>query len=268
MRILGTVLLGLVCLAPLGARAQGFDAETFRPAGSTSSAFSQDLAHVLGRGDINGGLTLDYARNPLVLRDPMTNEILPGGGVVANRLVGHLGGAYGIADILELRASLPVVIVENGNLASVDAGASLGTTVIGDLRLGAKAALIGEPGREGFQLALAADLSLPTGSASDFAGDDSVSFRPRAIAGFDKRGFSGALNAGYAVRRKRVVEAGNLTVNDQLLAGLALGYAVIPRSLWALGEAYLRTSWARAAACATRRSRRSPAPATRCRAPG
>ena len=70
MRILGTVLLALVCLAPLRARAQGFDAVTFRPATSTSSAFSQEMAHVLGRGDINAGLTLDYARNPLVLRDP------------------------------------------------------------------------------------------------------------------------------------------------------------------------------------------------------
>ncbi len=59
-------------------------------------------------------MTLDYARNPLVLRDP-TNEIVAGGGVVANRLVGHLGGAYGIPGFLEVRASLPVVIVENGN---------------------------------------------------------------------------------------------------------------------------------------------------------
>ncbi len=239
MRILRIALFGLVCLAPLGARAQGFDAETFRPAGSTSSAFSQDFAHVLGRGDINAGLTLDYAHDPLVLRDPTTNDIIAGGGVVANRLTGHLGGAYGIGGFLELRASLPVVMVQNGNISTVDMGASLGTAALGDLRLGAKAPLVGKPGRDGFQLALAADLGLPTGSVHDFAGDDSVSFRPRVIAGFEQRGFSGALNAGYAVRRKNVVSAGNLTVNDQFLAGLALGYAVIPHRLWALGESYL-----------------------------
>jgi len=238
MRTLGLVLAGLLCLAPLPARAQGFDAETFRPASSTSAAFSQDAANVLGQGDVNAWLTLDYAHNPLVLRDPMTNAILPGGAVLANRLVGHLGGAYGLGHGIEVRAALPVVIVESGDVSGVGAG-SLGTTALGDLRLGAKASLLGQRGQEGFQLALAADLDLPTGSANDFAGDDGFSFRPRVIAGFEKNGWQGALDAGYAVRKKRAIAGGNLTVDDQLLGGVELGYAVIPRSLWALGEAYL-----------------------------
>ena len=59
MRILVPVLAGLTALAPLSARAQGFDAETFRPANSTSAAFSQEMAHVLRKGDVNAGLMLD-----------------------------------------------------------------------------------------------------------------------------------------------------------------------------------------------------------------
>ena len=171
MRILAAALLGLVCLAPLGARAQGFDAETFRPATSTSSAFSQDLAHVLGRGDINAGLTLDYAHDPLVLRDPASNEIIAGGGVVANRLVGHLGGAYGIANVLELRASLPVVIVQNGNIATVDMGASLGTAALGDLRLRGQSGPVRQAGPRRLSARSRRRFSLPTGSVHDFAGD-------------------------------------------------------------------------------------------------
>ena len=237
MRIQVTALAGLACLAPLSARAQGFDAENFRPATSTTAAFSQDMARVLPRGDFNVGLTLDYAHNPLVLRDPTTNEIVANGGVVSDRLVGHLGAAFGFGNVLEARIGFPVVIVQDGNVANLRSG-SLGTTTIGDLRVGGKAALFGARGQDGFKLAVAADLTLPTGSESDFAGDDTVSFRPRAIAGVDWQKFSGALTVGYAFRREQAVASGNLTVDDQILGGLALGYAIRP-NLWALGEAYL-----------------------------
>src|SRR5262245_19417870 len=191
MRIQVTVLAGLACLAPLLAHADGFDAENFRPANSTSAAFSQDMARVLGRGDYNAGLTLDYAHNPLVLRDPITNEIVANGGVVSDRLVGHLGAAFGFGDVLEARVGLPVVIVQDGNVANLRPG-SLGTTTLGDLRVGGKAMLYGKRGEDGFKLALAADLTLPTGSEDDFAGDDTVSFRPSVIAGVDQSDFSGA----------------------------------------------------------------------------
>ena len=219
MRIQVAALAGLTCLAPLSARAEGFDAETFRPATSTSAAFSQDFARVLGRGDFDVGLTLDYAHNPLVLRDPMTNAIVPNGGVVSDRLVGHLGAAFGFGDVLEVRVGFPVVIVQDGNVSDLRSG-SLGTTTLGDLRVGGKAALLGRRGQDGFKLALAADLDLPTGSENDFAGDDAFSFRPRLVAGVDRGDFSGALNAGYAFRGERTVAAGNLTVGDEFLAGV------------------------------------------------
>src|SRR5262245_19576114 len=103
MRTQVTVLAGLACLAPLSARAQGFDAETFRAANSTSAAFSQEMPRVLRRVDFAGGLTLDYAHNPLVLRDPTTNEVVPNGGVVSDRLVGHLGAAFGFGGVFEAR---------------------------------------------------------------------------------------------------------------------------------------------------------------------
>src|SRR5262252_1410440 len=238
MRIQVTVLAGLAWLVPLSVRAQGFDAENFRAANSTSAAFSQEMARVLGRGDFDVGLTLDYAHNPLVLRDPVTNDVVTNGGVVSDRLVGHLGAAFGFGDVLEARVGFPVVIVQNGNVSDLRSG-SLGTTTLGDLRVGGKAALYGKRGEDGFKLALAADLDVPTGSANNFAGDDMFSFRPRVIAGVDMRNFSGALTAGYAFRKERTVAAGNLTVDDQLLAGLALGYAIKPTRLWALGEAFL-----------------------------
>ncbi len=228
MRILVTVLAGVTGLAPLYAHAQGFNAQTFRPSNSTSGAFSQDAAHVLQRNDVDVGLTLDYAHNSLVLRDPDSGAILPGGGVLSNRLVGHLGAGVGVGGFVELRARLPVIPFENGNVSTLRAGEALNTATIGDLSLGAKAALYGKRGREGLQLALAADLDLPTGSAANFAGDDAFSFRPRLVVGFEQQGFFAALNGGYAVRRQRAIPVGR---DPAALVGAGRG-VFLPRLQW------------------------------------
>jgi outer membrane protein OmpA-like peptidoglycan-associated protein len=237
MRILGTVLAVLAALVPLPARAQSFNAETLRPVISTSAGFSQDTAGVLGAGVLNAGLTLDYARNPLVVRDLVTNEVLPNGGVISNRLAGHVGAAFGLGGIVEARIHLPVVLFQDGNPGVLSPGSSLGTTTLGDLSVGAKASLVGRPGQDGFKLALAADVDLPTGSAANFAGDGGVSFRPRLIAGVELGRLQAALTAGYAVRPRQAVVAGDFTMDDQVLGGALLTYAVIPQSLWTLGEA-------------------------------
>jgi outer membrane protein OmpA-like peptidoglycan-associated protein len=241
MRFIGTVV-GVTLAAFLGstastAHAQSFNSETFRPAKSTTAAFSQDLTDVLGSGQVNAGLVLDYAHAPLVLRDPSTNQVLPGGQVISTRLVGHLVAAIGLADVLELGVRVPIVLFEDGNLALLRPGSSLATTALGDLSLGAKVALLGRPGRDGVGLALAGDVDLPTGSTNDFGSDGAVSVRPRLIAGLKHGGVQLAVNAGYAARRRRVVASGDFVMDDQALAGVASSYAVIPDRLWALGEA-------------------------------
>src|SRR6267378_4302349 len=107
MRLLASAIAGIAWVAPLCANAQGFDAQIFRPAGSTSGYFSQERAHVLGKNEINVGLALDYAHNPLVIRDRMTGEILADGGVIADRLAGHLVISYGLLGVLEARLAVP-----------------------------------------------------------------------------------------------------------------------------------------------------------------
>jgi large repetitive protein len=224
-------------LVPLPAAAQGFNAETIRPGPSTSAGLSQETGRVLPAGDLNVGLTLGYAHNTLVVRDPATNAIIPNGALVANRVTGQLGAAFGVAGILEVRLRVPVVLYETGNLETLRPGSTLGTTVLGDVSVGAKAALVGRPNQDGFKLALLADVDLPTGSAANFAGDDAVSVRPRLVAGLDKDRLSVAVNGGYAVRPKRAVPTASFTMDDQILGGLALAIAIVPRGFWALGEA-------------------------------
>ncbi|HEY2901059.1 MAG TPA: OmpA family protein [Polyangia bacterium] len=237
--VAATLLAALVCLAPAVARAQGFDAEIFRPATSTSGYFSQEKARILGRGDIDAGLTLDFAHNPLVLRDAVTNEIVDNGAVVANRLVGHLGIALGLVDWLELRARLPVVLYQGGDVDLVSPQNKLKATTLGDLEFFAKGRLVGKPADDGFHLALALGFSVPSGSASNFSGDGSVAARPRLVAGYESARLSLAANAGYNVRRKSNLGSVNITVDDELAGGLGGAYAVAPDSLWLLAEAYV-----------------------------
>ncbi|HXI57430.1 MAG TPA: OmpA family protein [Polyangia bacterium] len=234
-----TLLAGVVCFTPVGARAQGFDAQIFRPATSTSGYFSQDKAKVLGRGTVDAGLTLDLAHNPLVLRDADTNQIVPDGGVVANRLAGHLGVSIGLGDWIELRARLPVVLYQGGDFGLIKPQDKLKTTVLGDLDYVVKAGIVGKPASAGFHLAASLGFSVPTGSSSNFAGDGSVGLRPRLIVGHESPRLSLAANAGYNVRHKNNLSTVNITVDDELAGGVGAGYAVIPDSLWLLGEAYV-----------------------------
>ena len=125
-------------LAPRPAHAQGFNADIHRPATSTSGYFSQDKGQVLGRGQLNVGLTLDFAHNPLVLRDPATGDIVTDGGVVANRMVSHLGVSVGFFDFLELRARLPFVLFQDGHLDLVRPADKLNKVALSDMTFSAK----------------------------------------------------------------------------------------------------------------------------------
>jgi outer membrane protein OmpA-like peptidoglycan-associated protein len=230
---------GLVLLCAAAAHAQGFDAQIHRPTASTSGYYSQESGKVLRAGDLNVGLTLDFAHNPLVLRDPDTGEIVTDGGVVASRLVSQLGAAVGLFGFLEARLRLPLILYQQGDLEQIRPAERLRTTTLGDMELLLKARLLGKPGEDGFQLALAAGVNFPTGSSSSFTGDGKVNLRPRLIIGFQRQRLSAAVNGGYNVRPDATIPNASLAVGDELAGGLGLSYQAVPQSLWVLGEAYL-----------------------------
>jgi outer membrane protein OmpA-like peptidoglycan-associated protein len=233
------VSLGFATLAPRFARAQGFNADIHRPVTSTSGYFSQDKAEVLGRGQLNVGLTLDFAHNPLVLRDPASGDIVTDGGVVANRLVSHLGVSVGFFDFLELRARLPFVLFQDGHLDLIRPADKLKSVALSDMTFAIKAGLIGRPNQEGFHLALQASVGFPTGSKDDFSGDGAVSLRPRLVLGIERPRLSVAINGGYNLRPKADLSATGITVGNELAGGAGLGYAAVPDSLWLLAEVYV-----------------------------
>ncbi|MBN2575411.1 MAG: OmpA family protein [Deltaproteobacteria bacterium] len=232
-------LAGLLLFAAATARGEGLDVQNFKPALSRSGFFTLESPRVLGHLVPNVGLTLDYGKEILVARDPVTDEVLPDGKLVDNRFAAHLTTALGLWNRAEVGLRVPVVLYQSGSLAGLGSADSLSQTVLGDLGLGAKVRLLGPDGwGAGLRLVGSLAASLPTGSDTAFAGSGAVAVRPGLVAGLDLGPLAAALNLGYVVRGKSQVAG--LTVDDEIDVGLAAAFAVAPDALWGLAEVWGR----------------------------
>jgi len=215
------------------ARADGFDAQLYQATTSSSGYVSQDGANVLPSGVLDVGATLDFAHDPLVLRDASTGEQLMDGGVVANRLGLTITSGFGLTKWLEVGLAVPVVLAQNGDLGLIT-NDQLATTTLGDIRGFAKARIFH---RDRVAIAGALDVTVPSGNAESFTGGNTASARPRLIAGWQDERWSAALNVGFRFRgESRVV---NVVVDDELTTGAGAAFALVPERVWLIGEAYV-----------------------------
>jgi len=227
----------LVLFAAGPTRAEGLDAQNFKPAFSRTGFFTLEGPQVLDHFQPNVGLTLDYGKELLVARDPESGAVVPGGTLVDSRLSSHLTLALGLWERAELGARIPVVLYQNGSLEGIGGSGSPSATVLGDLAVGGKVRLLGPAGSgPGFRLAASLMASLPTGSDTAFAGAGTFAARPGLCAGVDVGPLSAALNLGYLLRGES--RLAGLSVNDQVEGGLAAALAVAPEVLWVLAEVW------------------------------
>jgi outer membrane protein OmpA-like peptidoglycan-associated protein len=236
---LSFALTSLLLLVSGPARADGIDVQNFKPAFSRSGFFTLESPRVLGHLTPNVGLTFDYAKELLVARDPVTDEILPGGKLVDSRFSAHLTAALGLWERAEVGLRLPVVLYQDGSLEGIGGTGSPASTALGDLAIGGKVRLLGPSGwGSGFRLAATAALSVPTGSDEDFAGSGTVAFRPGLVAGLDLGPVAAALNVGYLARGEAKLPG--LTLDDEIDAGLAAAVVAAPDLLWVMAEVWGR----------------------------
>jgi MYXO-CTERM domain-containing protein len=227
----------IAAIAVLGAagsvRADGFDAGLSRPVTSSTGYFTQESGAVLPRGQLDLGAWLDFARDPLVARNPSTGDELMNGGIVENRLGMQLTAGFGVTRWLEVGAALPLVLAQSGDVSLLSMSRSLSTTALGDLRLFGKARIWsnGE-----LSLAGALDVTVPSGDSTSFTGASTASARPRAIVGWQHDAFTAAFDAGFRFQGSSTVA--DVTVGSEVTLGAAASYAVMPSRLWVLGEAF------------------------------
>jgi len=177
-------------------------------------------------------LTGGWSGRSLVLVDEGGTAV-PGGTLVDKQLWSWLGVSLPIRGRLLVEASLPIALSQSGARPLTELP-EVGSTGLGDLRLGARVAVVSSR-----HLTLAAGVSawLPTGSREAFASDGSTRLEPRLLASGAAGPFTYAASAGYLVRKRQ--DLGYVDVGNALTYTAALGWN---RGAWMVGpELFGRT---------------------------
>ena len=229
---------------PTPAADAGFAVDRFEPAPAGDLGFGVQQPTVRGKLLVNGALILDYAHAPLVLRFNGVNNDATVGKIVSRQMSLHLAASIAIAERVLLSVDAPTIVQNEGDSPSTAAGTrfeSPGSSVAGDIRLGARVRLFGEIDAP-FQLALAGYLWAPTGSRQNFTSDGKVRGNPSLIVGgLISDVILWSATGGITLRPStRVLST---SVDHELTYGAQVGALVLQKMLLIGPELYGSTSF-------------------------
>jgi uncharacterized repeat protein (TIGR01451 family)/MYXO-CTERM domain-containing protein len=221
------VVLFLIIALPRTSHAQvvegGFGVERFQLATDGDGIIDIEAGSVRRHLKLDMGIWLGYANDPLVLqRTDIRREDV--GALVADQIGGEITAALGLGDRMQIGLAIPLVLLQSDNIGagSLMPTAPQSNMDIGDIRLIPKVKLMSQ-GQYAFDVAVFAALTLPTGSGDGFTGDGGVTFAPAlALSRHWDTGMRAAGNVGWRIREQQMTL--NLEVNDELFAGVGLGY--------------------------------------------
>ena len=198
----GLALAALILAASSVAQAQNtrFDVASFRPTPGPRDLIivpqSQPLSHL----SASVGAYFSFSLDPLVLLNSDGQRALD---VVKNRIELDVMAAIGLGNWFELGAVMPVILYQSsGNLEATGSEGSIAPTVLGDLSLIGKLAIMRRlPYAKGFGISLLTRVNFPTGNQDAFASDGGYTFNPTLVADY-RFGFGAlvALQAGINIR--------------------------------------------------------------------
>ncbi|MCB9596209.1 MAG: OmpA family protein [Sandaracinaceae bacterium] len=240
MRSTAVAMIALAAsLTHARASAQAVQLDQYRPAETGEDGFAISRPTDLGHLRWSALLHIDYGFAPLVVESTLGDSSTESR-LVEHQLVAHAGFALGLLDRLVLFAGLPVTLVMDGEdapgIAAPD-GAGLG-----DLRLGARGRLFGEPG-DLFALAAQLAVTFPTAQAADgsmrFNGEDGATFQPELLAELRPgAGVAITLDLGARLRATDRARSNVLTVGHELTYGLGVNVPVVDDVFEVLAEVY------------------------------
>ncbi len=225
----GLVIVGMLAIPAVGhAQApvvQGdFSTERFQLSTDADGILDVESAVVRKHLALDLGLWLGYANDPLTLNRPGADHERQAS-LVSNQVGGELVGALGLFGRVQVGIAVPLVLLQNDDGASGDPTmpqAPASSFAVGDIRLIPKVQLLWQRD-QGIDLAFVLGLTFPTSSGEGFAGDTNVTATPAlALSRNFGQGMRGALNLGYRIREEEM--AIDLEINDELFAGIGLGY--------------------------------------------
>jgi len=214
---------------------KGFQINRYEPTNAGEWSFAVEHPWYSATRYFAAGITLNYGHNPLVfgLRDSNGGFTFQDA-VIAHQLIGHVDLAGSFLDRVLISASLPITLLERGNDGSN--GINLVSSVaVGDLRVGAKVRLYGQPYQEPFSLSLGLDVWIPFNSFADpppfppQTGDSGVRVLPKLMLGGLARSILWSFTFGFLYRPDQSIgllppDSGN-TIGSEIQFGAAVAYA-------------------------------------------
>ncbi len=207
-----------------------FAVERFHAPSDRAGLLGSEGAALPPRGALALGVWFGASGDPLVLRN-VTDDVEVGS-LVDDRIGASLAASYVLLRRLQIGVELPLVLSQSGD-ASIPGFmqnlAELGSTGLGDLRIAPKLSLLGGTGG-GIDLAVLVPVTLPTGGADDYRGDESLTVAPTIAIGGAFGGTARLLaNAGYLARKQ--AQLVNLSIDDELFVSAGVGFRLAPNPI-------------------------------------
>jgi OmpA-OmpF porin, OOP family len=206
---------------------EGFSMLRFDPAPAGDRFFAVNDASASDAPQIVRAMLLGhYTLRPTLVRvDADTGERRE---IVASQLYTHLNLSLVPLPWLLVNLDAPLAAVQTG-----EGPAAPDSPVFGDLRLGARARVVGSE-HAPFSFAPGVDAWLPTGSEDNLTGDGSVRVMPKLIVSGRASAFIYAVNGGFLLRE--YLDTGSLEVGNSLSFGAAAGVLLFDDVLQVGGE--------------------------------
>lgn len=200
---------------------EGMALDRFDPAPAGDRLFATPSPTVPGNGVLHLHLLGTYAYNPLVLTHAKGQPDV--GAVVSDQLIVHAAATYALASRVSFSLDLPFAAYQAGDdpTSETTSFASPTSSAMGDLRIGARFALLGKP-NDLFQVSLAGSLWLPTGDELAYTSDGGVRGMPQLILGGTSDRVLWSFAAGAELRGERTFDDASI---GSLIRG-NLGFAV------------------------------------------
>ncbi len=202
-----------------------FSVERFTLASDRAGILGVESGSMPGKWEVDAHLWIGTADDPLIVyRDD--GDLTRLGSLVSQRTGGELGVSVGVHPRLAVGLDIPLVIAQ-GRSSSIDGVAGMlgdiGGVGLGDVRLRPKVAILRQ-GDAPLDLAFIPELTLPTASATNYRGDDGLTFTPTLAATRRQGLLRLGGNLAYAVRPAASV--GGLDVDDEVRLGVGAAYRV------------------------------------------
>jgi outer membrane protein OmpA-like peptidoglycan-associated protein len=228
---------------PVSAKNEGFSVARYVPTAAGEWTFMVDHPWYSSTRYFAAGITLDYAHAPLVLGRLVGSDFVDAKEVISHQLIGHVDIAGSFLDRFLLSASLPVRLLDSGQVVSSVGPAGAG---LGDPNLGIMARLVGQPNSSPFSLNLGLRFWIPTGGNGSTAGDTGLRAMPKVVVAGLERHIQWSLSVGLMYRNTATlpgVPAGSpgATVGPELNIGAAVAWADLDRRFSVGPEASLST---------------------------